>query len=383
VWDYDSNIGTQEITLLKQKIKEAFADKIKIAFETDKKPDWFNDYHFKYDRKRPLSLKGKGEHAVDEIVFIHYERSIIYGLPGDKPFFAYIPGGPIQTINMTDDDPDWIHQSQVSIDVYNVLTGKRHFTYIKMEESPSLNSYDQEEFDDNIESISEDVNENFFTSLKQNYFTERFPETTVRDPVTVRQVIKDYLVWLLMRECGSGCREASIKMSVDEWGNVFNVSISGPGSSIEEIVKKFASTAKITRVTVPNDTAVFTMSFQPNDFRGLKMINGYYVDITGSREPNEVWRILNRHIDTLVQATRIKDNGAEEFLEIKFAINNSGLVENLKIVNSTELITKHLKKLSKKINGWEFGNKGDEKDSGTTVECIFNFKKNKIELKGQ
>jgi hypothetical protein len=378
-WDYDASINDSEIALMKKMVKEPFRKKASFPKENDSIPQWLQDYHSKYNRYAVKPIHNT-DNKIGKIMLVHYERKIVYDLPGSFQILAFIPYGMVP-ITMTDDDPDWCHQSMLSIDIYDVKTGKRNYTFVSNQESGSMNSYDQEEYDDNIESIADDIDERFFDVNSWKLFEDSYTKKTIRDTSSLVIPLKKSLCVLFDNKL-LGPDSVTVTVSVDEFGNVFDIKTNRIGTATDTLFRKFFSTLNMGRVTLPNDKAVFRITFKSTSYQKFRMVNGYYATIDGYRDKEEIWKILNWHIDQYVKNWRmVSGNRSEEFLHIEFVINKSGNVENLVFVNGTGKALKNEEKSNKIISGWEFGNKGDEKDRGTHVECVFTLNNDKFSVK--
>jgi hypothetical protein len=380
-WDYDSTINAEEVSLMKQKIMAYLKAHTNVVNESDIVPVWLKKHHHGYNSKTVTALNSEIDHKIDDIILVHYERKIVYDLPGSTPIHAFVPYALVR-FDMTDDDPDWCHQSNLSIDVYNRTSGKRVYTFISNQESGSMNSYDQEEFNDNIDKIAEDIDEHFIDENCWNIFTSTLHSQKQRDTVSVSTAIKKRLV-NLFGKFSTDITNVPIKIGIDEYGNVFNVTQnSNAASATSHLVDTFFTSINFGRKIVPNDTEYINVELTQDNFKNIQLINGYYANISGYRGAEEVWKIMQWHIDQFVHKKNMMyGDWAKEYLHIGFVINKNGNVENLQFLDGTKNALKREQKNIKIISGWEFGNKNDDRDMGTKVESVFSLEENKIHVK--
>ncbi len=377
-WDYDKAITAEEIALMKLKVMLYLQEHMKVVKESDHVPEWLNEYHRSYNQKNMKALNSDIDPGIDNCIIVHYARKIVYELPGSSQMVIYIPG--MGSIDMTDDDPDWCHQSLLSIDIYERNTGKRVYTFISNKESGSMNSYDQEEFNDNIEEIAEDMEERFFKEENWDFFTT--PGMMKRDTSYVSTVIKKRLLYLFCKLPVIG-ESIPVKIGIDEYGTVIDVNLNDSiSSAVSNIVRTFFESINFGRNAVPNDTEYIHIKLTQSNFKNVNLINGYYASIHGYRDAEEVWRIMQWHIDQFVsRKSVIMGDRAKEYLHVGFTINKTGNVEGLQFLDGTKYALKGDKKNTRIISGWEFGDKNDDRDYGTKVECIFSLEENKIRVK--
>lgn len=379
-WDYDRAINAEEVSLMKQKIREYLNTHTKIINESDNVPAWLSDYHTRYNQKTTIALNSDIDTKINDVIIVHYERKIVYDLPGSTPIIIWYPG--IMSLDMTDDDPDWCHQSLLSIDIYERTTGKRVYTFISNQESGSMNSYDQEEFNDNIDKIADDIDEHFFDEDCWNVFTNTFHNKKQRDTVSISTAIKKQLV-NLFGKFSTDITNMPIKIGIDEYGNVFDVTQNrNAAAATSHLVDTFFKSINFGRTVVPNDTEYINVELTQSNFKNVNLVNGYYANIYGYRDAEEVWKIMQWHIDQFVSKKSLMfGDRSKEYLHVGFVINKNGNVENLQFIDGTENALKRDKKNTKIISGWEFGNKNDDRDMGTKVECVFSLEENKIHVK--
>jgi hypothetical protein len=380
-WDYDSTINAEEVSLMKQKIMAYLKFHTNVVNECDNVPVWLKKYHYGYNLKTVTTLNSEIDNKIDDIVMVHYERKIVYDLPGSSPMHVFVPYA-LVSFDMTDDDPDWCHQSNVSIDIYNRTSGKRVYTFLSNQESGSMNSYDQEEFNDNIDKITEDIDEHFFDEECWNIFTSARQSKKQRDTVSISAAIKKRLV-NLFGKFNTNITNVPLKIGIDEYGNVFDVSQnSNITSTTSHLVDTFFKSINFGRTIIPNDTEYINIELTLSNFKNVNLVNGYYANIYGYRDAEEVWKIMQWHIDQFVsKKNMIINDRSKEYLHIGFVINKNGNVENLQFIDGTKNALKWDQKNTKIISGWEFGNKNDDRDVGTKVECVFSLEENKIHVK--